>query len=153
MPNKCTEPQDPSILNKLNRPILPRPILSLRLELILISSNGRRTPHPLQLTLHVMIDMFLILLAECATPPTDRSTGIVLVKARRGCAGSCVAGDGRVEVASVADRAGCGGTADGGASGEVWSAGAREDVIEVVRGGGEGGAGGLGETAVDTGCG
>lgn len=136
-------------------PILPTPILLIRprLQLILIrGSNRRRTPHPLQLTLHIIADMFFVLGVGRAPTATGRATGFLVVEDGRCHCGRGVARDGGVVVASVADGAGCGGAADGGAAGEAGSAGAGEDVVEVVRGCDEGGAGSLGEAAVYSVC-
>lgn len=75
-----------------------------RLQLILIRrSNRRRTPHTLQLTLHIVADMFLVLAVHRATPATGRAADFLIVEDGTCSGGRGVACYRGVVVASVAD--------------------------------------------------
>lgn len=82
--------------------ILPIPILLIRprLQLILIRSDRRRTPHPPQLALNIITDMFLV---RRATAATGCAAGFLVVEEGRFRRGRGVACDDGVVVASVAD--------------------------------------------------
>lgn len=126
-------------------------ILPFRLCLKLVLECGERggTTDALKLALDVVIDM-LICFSVCASAAASCSASIVIVVHGREGAWGGVAGDRGVEVTAVADGAGGRGASDGGTSGHRRAAGAREDVVEVVGGGGEWGAGSLRETTVET---
>ena len=49
-------------------------LISLRLKLILIRSNRSRAANPLQLTLHIVVNMILVVRGRSATPATDSTT-------------------------------------------------------------------------------
>lgn len=84
------------------------------------------------------------------TPATEGSAAVLVVEDCRG-GWRGVACDRGVEVTSVSNGSVCGGASDDGMALAAAAAGAGEHVVEVVGCCGEGGAWGLGETAVETG--
>lgn len=82
-----------------------------RLKLILIRCDRDRASHPLQLALHVVMQMLLLSIVR----RSGGRAGLFVVQDGR-WGRSCVAADRGVEVASVADGASCGAAPDRGPS-------------------------------------
>lgn len=127
-----------SIQSRRDCPILLIIPVNLRLKLILVRSNRSRAAHSLQLTLHIVINMILGISVRSTTPatgPTTRTTTLTIIIQDGRRSGCNIAG---VEVTPVPDGASSRRATNRRTARAARSSRTGEDIVEVVRRGGEG---------------